>query len=58
MYAVAMFNAILSEKELRTMEEYFAWRFDAVYDPDRSQTVELEDETLLTDESSGNITLG
>ena len=58
MYAVAMFNAVLSEKELRTMEEYFAWRFDYVFDPDRSQTVELEDETLLTDESSGNITLG
>jgi hypothetical protein len=58
MYAVAMFNAILSEKELRTMEEYFAWRFDAVYDPDRSQTVELEDENSLDTEGGIAFVLG
>ena len=53
-----MFNAIFSEKELRTMEEYFAWRFDAVYDPDRSQTVELEDENSLDTEGGIAFVLG
>lgn len=42
-YSIALFNRILSDKELRTVEEYFAWRYDGVYDPDREQKLQLED---------------
>lgn len=42
-HAIALFNRILSDKELRTVEEYFAWRYDGVYDPDRAQKLQLED---------------
>jgi hypothetical protein len=34
-YAIALFDQILTGKELRSMEEYFAWRFGFVSDPDR-----------------------
>ena len=57
-YAIAMFNEALSEKELRTMEEYFAWRFDYVFDPDRSQAIELENETTLDTEGDVTFILG
>jgi len=57
-YAIAMFDTVLSDKELRTMEEYFAWRFDYVFDPDRSQTVELEDENPLDTEGGIAFVLG
>lgn len=57
-YAIALFNAILSDKEIRTMEEYFAWRYDFVYDPDRSQAIELEDETTLDTEGGVAFVLG
>jgi hypothetical protein len=30
LYSMAFFNKILSEKELRSIEEYFAWRYDYV----------------------------
>lgn len=42
-HSIALFNRILSDKELRTVEEYFAWRYDGVYDPDRQQKLQLED---------------
>lgn len=42
-HSFAMFNRVLTDKELRTVEEYFAWRYDGVYDPDRTQLLQLED---------------
>lgn len=57
-YAIAMFSDILSTKEVRTLEEYFAWRFDYVYDPDRSQTIELENENSLDTEGGIAFVLG
>jgi hypothetical protein len=42
-YSFALFNRVLSDRELRTVEEYFAWRYDGVYDPDRLQELQLED---------------
>lgn len=57
-YAIAMFNNVLSDKEVRTLEEYFAWRFDYVYDPDRSQVIELENENLLETEGGIAFVLG
>ena len=41
-YAICIFDRILSDQELATIEEYFAWRYDFVYDPSRTQTLELE----------------
>jgi len=34
-YAIALFDQVLTGKELRSMEEYFAWRYGFVADPDR-----------------------
>lgn len=42
-HSMAFFNRVLSDKEVRTVEEYFAWRYDGVYDPDRAQVLQLED---------------
>ena len=43
-HSIALFNRILTDKELRTIEECFAWRYDGIYDPDRtSQVLQLED---------------
>jgi hypothetical protein len=53
-FAIALFDKVLTDKELRSLEEYFAWRFDFVFDPDRSQTIELEDGQPL--ETEGGIT--
>ena len=55
-YSFAFFNRVLSDKELRTVEEYFAWRYDGVYDPDRIQTLQLEDfdSIELEDSVGGN----
>lgn len=58
LYSVALFNRVLSEKELRSIEEYFAWRYDFVYDPDRSQTIELEDGNSLDTEGGIAFILG
>jgi hypothetical protein len=58
LYSMAFFNKILSEKELRSIEEYFAWRYDYVYDPDRSQTIDLEDSTSLDTEGGVAFVLG
>jgi hypothetical protein len=49
-YSMAFFNRLLLEKELRSIEEYFAWRYDFVFDPDRSQPLELEDGNSLDTE--------
>jgi hypothetical protein len=57
-YAIALFNEVLSDKETKTVEEYFGWRYDFSFDPDRSQDVELENETSLTDENGVTIVLG
>lgn len=43
-YSFALYNRILTDKELGTIEECFAWRYDGVYDPDRpTQVLQLED---------------
>ena len=42
-YSIALFNRVLSDRELRTVEEYLAWRYDGVYDTDRTQILQLED---------------
>lgn len=43
-YSIALYNRVLSDKELRTIEECFAWRYDGIYDPDRTaQVLQLED---------------
>jgi hypothetical protein len=54
-YSMAIFNRVLSDKELRTVEEYFAWRYDGVYDPDRTQALQLEDFSPI--ETEGGITI-
>ena len=53
-YAIALFDQVLTGKELRSIEEYFAWRFDFVYDPDRLQSIELENSQPL--ETEGGVT--
>ena len=55
-YSIALFNRVLSDKEVRSVEEYFAWRYDGVYDPDRIQTLQLEDfaSIELEDSVGGN----
>lgn len=58
MFAFAAFDTLLSTKELRSIEEYFAWRYDFVYDPDRSQPIELEDGQPLQTEGSISFILG
>jgi hypothetical protein len=57
-FSIALFDTVLTGKELRSLEEYFAWRFDFVYDPDRSQSVELENEQPLETEGGVTIVLG
>ena len=43
-HSIALYNRVLTDRELRTIEECFAWRYDGVYDPDRlSQVLQLED---------------
>jgi hypothetical protein len=46
-YSIALFDRVLSDKEVRTVEEYFAWRYDGVYDPSRLQSLQLEDFTTI-----------
>jgi hypothetical protein len=55
-HSLAIYNRVLTDRELRTIEECFAWRYDGVYDPDRPAqvlqfedfaTIELEDGSLL-----------
>lgn len=58
LYSMAFFNRLLSEKELRSIEEYFAWRYDFVFDPDRSQSLELEDGNSLDTEGGVAFALG
>ena len=55
-YSIALFNRVLSDKEVRTVEEYFAWRYDGVYDPERIQVLQLEDfaSIELEDSVGGN----
>ena len=55
-YAIALFDRVLSNKELKTMEEYFAWRYDGVYDPERPQTLDLEDFNAIQLEDGTNLT--
>jgi hypothetical protein len=55
-HSIALYNRILTDKELRTVEECFAWRYDGVYDPDRIQALQLEDfaSIELEDSVGGN----
>jgi hypothetical protein len=53
-FSIALFDKVLTDKELRSLEEYFAWRFDYVFDPDRTQAIELEDGQPL--ETEGDVT--
>jgi hypothetical protein len=55
-HSFAFFNRVLSDKELRTVEEYFAWRYDGVYDPDRTQFLQLEDFATIDLEDGTPIT--
>lgn len=57
-YAIALFDQVLSGKELRSIEEYFAWRFDFVFDPDRTQSIELENSLPLETEGGVTFLLG
>ena len=55
-HSIALFNRVLTDKELRTVEECFAWRYDGVYDPGRIQVLQLEDfaSIELEDSVGGN----
>jgi hypothetical protein len=54
-HSFAFFNRVLNDKELRTVEEYFAWRYDGVYDPDRVQALQLENfNPIELEDSVGN----
>jgi hypothetical protein len=55
-YSFAFFDRVLSDKEVRTVEEYFAWRYDGVYDPDRTQFLQFEDFTTIDLEDGTPIT--
>jgi hypothetical protein len=57
-HSFAFFNRVLSDKELRTVEEYFAWRYDAVYDPDRTQALQLENFATIDLEDDTPMVLG
>jgi hypothetical protein len=55
-HSIALYNKVLSDRELRTVEECFAWRYDGIYDPERPTqvlqlenfaTIELEDGSSL-----------
>jgi len=58
LYAICLFDRVLNDQELATIEEYFAWRFDFVYDPSRTQTLQLEDGNDLQDESDNAFVFG
>jgi hypothetical protein len=55
-HSLALYNRVLTDRELRTIEECFAWRYDGVYDPDRIQVLQLEDfaSIELEDSVGGN----
>lgn len=57
-YAICIFNRILTDRELATIEEYFAWRYNFVYDPSRTQTLELEAGGDIQDESDNAFVFG
>ena len=57
-HAFALFGRVLSTKEIRTVEEYFAWRYDGIYDPDRTQQLQLETAQTIDLESDTPIVLG
>jgi hypothetical protein len=58
LYAICLFDRVLNDQELATIEEYFAWRFDFVYDPSRTQTLQLENGNDLQDESDNAFVFG
>jgi hypothetical protein len=51
-HSLALYNRVLTDRELRTIEECFAWRYDGVYNPDRIQVLQLEDFTPIELEDS------
>ena len=58
LYAICIFDRILTDQELATIEEYFAWRYDFVYDPSRTQTLELELGGDIQDENDNAFVFG
>lgn len=58
LHSFAVFNRVLSDKEIRTVEEYLAWRYDFVYDPDRTQTLQEEISVTINLEDDTPIELG
>lgn len=56
LHSFALFNRVLTDKEVRTVEEYFAWRYDGVYDPERTQFLQLEDFATIDLEDGTPIT--
>ena len=57
-FAIALFDEVLTTAELKSVEEYFAWRYNFIYDPDRTQAIELEDGSPLETEGSVTFILG
>lgn len=58
LHSFAVFNRVLTDKELQTVEEYLAWRYDAVYDPDRLQLIQLENFATVELENGNSLDLG
>lgn len=58
LYSICLFDRVLNDQELATIEEYFAWRFGFVYDPSLTQTLQLEDGNDLDDESDNAFVFG
>lgn len=55
-FAVVAFNRVLPDRELRTVEEYCLWRYNSVYNPDATQTLQLEDGSFLQLETASGTT--
>ena len=55
---VVAFNRILPDRELRTVEEYAMWRYNSVYNPDKSQVIQLEDGATLELEDGNTVEAG
>lgn len=55
-FAAVAFNRILPDRELRTVEEYCLWRYNSVYNPDATQTLQLEDGSFLQLETASGTT--
>lgn len=52
------FNRVMPDREVRTVEEYCLWRYNSVYDPDKTQLLQLEDGATLELENGNPVELG